>query len=171
MAKDVSTTYNAWRFNFTEREKEVLYLTKNDIPVKSSEMTAPRVSLGGSYKFSFGKKFNLLTEAAADLTFDGQRNTLVSSKAVSIDPKIGIEADVNDAFFLRAGIGNFQQGLKDADTLNLKKVWIFQPSVGAGFKLKKIHIDYAFTNLANQNNPLFTHVVSLRINFGKNEEE
>jgi hypothetical protein len=171
MAKDVSTTYNAWRFNFTEREKEVLYLTKNDIPIKSSEMTAPRVSLGGSYKFSLGKKFNLLTEAAADLTFDGQRNTLVSSKAVSIDPKIGIEADVNDAFFLRAGIGNFQQGLKDADTLNLKKVWIFQPSVGAGFKLKKIHIDYAFTNLANQNNPLFTHVVSLRINFGKNEEE
>ena len=42
VAKDITTTFNAWSFNFTEREKEVLYLTKNDIPVKSTEMTAPR---------------------------------------------------------------------------------------------------------------------------------
>jgi hypothetical protein len=171
MAKDVSTTYNAWRFKFTEREKEALYLTKNDIPVKSIEITAPRITLGGSYTFSFGEKFKLLTEAAADFTFDGQRNTLVSSKAVSVDPKLGIEANINDAFFVRGGVGNFQRGLADGDIINQKKVWIFQPSVGAGFKLKKVNVDYAFTNLANQKNPLFTHVVSLRINFGKNDEE
>ena len=32
-ARDITTTFNAWSFSFTEREKEVLYLTKNDIPV------------------------------------------------------------------------------------------------------------------------------------------
>jgi hypothetical protein len=33
-------------------------------------------------------------------------------------------------------------------------------------------IDYAFTNLANQNNPLYTHIFSLRFNLvGKKESE
>jgi hypothetical protein len=45
-ARDVSTTFNSWSFSFTEKEKEVLYLTNNDIPVKSTEQTAPRLVLG-----------------------------------------------------------------------------------------------------------------------------
>jgi hypothetical protein len=47
--------------------------------------------------------------------------------------------------------------------LNQKKVWIYQPSIGAGFKIGNVAIDYAFTNLANQSNPLYTHVFSLRL--------
>jgi hypothetical protein len=38
--RDITTTFNTWSFTFTEKEKEVLYLTNNEIPVKSSEMTA-----------------------------------------------------------------------------------------------------------------------------------
>lgn len=71
-AKDITTTFNAWSFKFTEKEKEVLYLTKNDIPVKSNEITAPRLVLGGSYSFHFGESFKLLTEANFDFTFDGK---------------------------------------------------------------------------------------------------
>jgi len=33
-ARDMTSTFNAWSFTFTEREKEVLYLTNNEIPVK-----------------------------------------------------------------------------------------------------------------------------------------
>ena len=171
MAKDVTTTFNAWKFKFTEKEKEALYLAKNEIPLTSTELTAPRVSLGGAYKFDINENFSLETEANLDLTFDGKRNTLVSSKAVSIDPHIGLEASIKDGFFVRAGLTNFQRALSDGDTLNQKKVWIYQPSLGAGFKIKKIHVDYAFTNLANQSNPLYTHVVSLRINLSKKDEE
>jgi hypothetical protein len=40
--RDITTTFNSWSFTFTEREKEALYLTTTDIPVKSTEMTAPR---------------------------------------------------------------------------------------------------------------------------------
>ncbi len=40
-ARDVTTTFNAWSFSFTDAEKQVLYLTNNDIPVKSTELTAP----------------------------------------------------------------------------------------------------------------------------------
>ncbi len=164
MAKDITTTFNAWSFNFDDKEKEILYLTKNDIPVKSTELTAPRIAVGGSYNFKVNKKINLLTEANLDFTFDGKRNTLISTKPFSIDPHIGIEATIKNTIFIRAGITNFQRGLADADTLNQKKVWISQPSIGAGFKIKNATIDYAFTNLANQQNPLYTHVFSLKFN-------
>ena len=171
VARDITTTFNAWSFKFTEREKEVLYLTNNDIPVRSTELTAPRLVLGGGYDFRLGNSVKLLAEANLDITFDGKRNTVVSADPVSIDPRIGLEAAIKDVFFVRAGITNFQKALADEDTLNQKKVWIYQPSLGAGFKIKNVMLDYAFSNLANQDNPLYTHVFSLRINFAKRQED
>lgn len=172
VARDVTTTFNAWSFTFTEKEKEILYLTKNDIPVKSTELTAPRVIIGGGYDFKLGKSVNLMAEANVDVTFDGKRNTVYSGNTISIDPHIGLEASISNVFFIRAGITNFQRGTQDGDTTNKKKVWIYQPSAGAGFKIKNIMIDYAFTNLANQSNPLYTHIFSLRFNIaGKKETE
>jgi hypothetical protein len=162
-ARDVTTTFNAWSFSFTEREKEALYLTNNNIPVKSTEMTAPRLILGAGRDFRFSEKIGLLAEANVDFTFDGRRNTLLSSDPVSIDPKLGLELNINNALYLRGGINNFQRALADGDTLNQKKVWIYQPSAGAGFRLQNVRIDYAFTNLANQSNPLYTHVFSLQL--------
>ena len=161
--RDITTTFNSWAFTFTEREKEALYLTNNEIPVKSTEMTAPRLVLGAAREFQISKKTSLLAEANFDLTFDGQRNTLISSDPVSADPKLGLELNVNNVFFLRGGINNFQKALADGDTLNQKRVWIYQPSAGAGFRIQNVTIDYAFANLANQSNPLFTHVFSLRL--------
>jgi hypothetical protein len=161
--RDITTTFNTWAFNFTEREKEALYLTNNDIPVQSSESTAPRLVAGVGRNFKMGEKFSLLAEANVDVTFDGQRNTVLSSKTISLDPKLGLEANINNLVFLRGGINNFQQALSDGDTLNQKKVWIYQPSAGAGFRLQNVRVDYAFTNLANQNSPLYTHVFSLQL--------
>ena len=71
------------------------------------------------------------------------------------------------------GAGGLEQAyaektLADGDTLNQKKVWIYQPGAGAGFKLgSSFYVDYAFTNLANQSNPLYTHIVSLRLDLTK----
>ncbi len=161
-ARDITTTFNAWSFSFTEREKEALYLTNNDIPVKSTEMTAPRLILGAGRDFRISNKVSLLAEANLDFTFDGKRNTLLSGDPISIDPKLGMELNINNALYLRGGINNFQQALSDGDTLNQKKVWIYQPSAGAGFRLQNVRIDYAFVNLANQSNPLYTHVFSLQ---------
>ena len=168
-ARDITTTFNAWSFSFTEREKEALYLTNNDIPVKSTEMTAPRLIFGAGRNFQFSEKLSLLAEANLDFTFDGKRNTLVSGDPVSIDPKLGAELNINDVLYLRGGINNFQRALADGDTLNLKKVWIYQPSAGAGFRLQNVRIDYAFTNLANQSNPLYTHVFSLQLDLVNNK--
>ncbi|HEX5026447.1 MAG TPA: PorV/PorQ family protein [Agriterribacter sp.] len=169
-ARDITTTFNAWSFSFTEEEKEVLYLTDNQIPVKSTELTAPRLVLGGAYDFALGKNFNLLAEANFDITFDGKRNVVVSADPVSIDPRVGMELGYKNLIFVRTGIYNFQRALADGDTLNQKKVWIYQPSLGAGFKLKHVAVDYAYTNLANQSNPLYTHIFSLRLDLVKKEK-
>ena len=163
VAKDVTTTFNAWSFNLDEQIREVFYVTQNDIPVKSTELTAPQLILGGSYNFKINHKISLLAEADFDVTFDGRRNAVVSSNPVSIDPKVGLELSYNNVFFVRAGINNFQQVLDDKDTTNQRKIWIYQPSVGAGFRIGDVQIDYAFTNLANQSYPLYTHVFSLRV--------
>lgn len=170
VARDLTTTFNAWSFSFTEKEKEVLYLTKNDIPVKSNELTAPRLVIGGNYTFDISDAFSLMAEANLNLTFDGKRNTLVSADPLSIDPALGLEASINDAFFVRAGIANFQRALADGDLTNQKKVWIYQPSLGAGFKLGNVGIDYAYVNLANQSNPLYTHVFSLKLDLKKKSQ-
>lgn len=166
VGKDISTTFNTWSFKFTDKEKEVLYLTKNDIPVKSTEMTSPRLVLSAGRVFSLGKTSTVLAEANFDVTFDGKRNTIVSADPISIDPKLGLEYAYKDVFYIRGGINNFQKALADGDTLNQKKVWIYQPSVGAGFRIASVVVDYAYANLANQSNPLFTHVFSLRLDLG-----
>ena len=99
VARDLTTTFNAWSFKFTEKEKEVLYLTKNDIPVKSTELTSPRIIVGGGYKFRISNSFNLMAEANFDVTFDGKRNTVLSGNTVSVDPHVGLEANIKDVFF------------------------------------------------------------------------
>ncbi|HEY4065233.1 MAG TPA: PorV/PorQ family protein [Puia sp.] len=163
VAKDVTTTFNAWSYSFDEQMREVFYETENETPGKSTELTAPQLILGGSYNFRLNRKVSLLVEADLDVTFDGRRNTVISTNPVSIDPKMGLELSFKDVFFVRAGINNFQQALDDRDTTNQRKIWIYQPSVGAGFKVGDVQIDYAFTNLANQSYPLYTNVFSMRI--------
>lgn len=170
VGRDITTTFNAWTFSFTEPEKEKLYLTNNDIPTKSTELTAPRLILGAAYDFKLNKNLTLTTEANFDITFDGKRNTVLSSDPVSADPRIGLELSIKDLFFVRAGVYNFQQALKDGDLQNQKKVWIYQPSAGAGFRISNVVIDYAFANLANQSNPLYTHVFSLKLDLVKRQK-
>ncbi len=163
VAKDVTTTFNAWSYNISQEWREVFYATQNDIPSSSVELTAPQLILGYSYNFPITKKINLLAEADFDVTFDGRRNAVVSGNTVAVDPKGGLELSYNNVFFVRGGVNNFQKVLDDRDTTNRKKIWIYQPSIGAGFRIGDVQIDYAFTNLANQSNPLYTHVFSLRI--------
>ncbi len=171
VVRDITTTFNAWNFNFTEREKEVLYLTNNEIPIKSTELTAPRLILGGAYTKQLSGKINIQTEVNLDLTFDGKRNVLISTMPLNVDPRVGMELGYRDLIFGRLGIYNFQKGLKDGDSTNTKYLWIYQPSAGVGFKIKNIQVDYAFTNLANQSNPLYSHIFSLKMNLIKKDKK
>ncbi len=171
VARDVTTTFNAWSFSLNEKVREVFYMTQNEIPVKSTELTAPRLIIGGAYDWKMNKSLSLLIEGDLDLSFDGRRNTVLSSSIASVDPKLGLELSLKNSFFVRAGINNFQKAYDDNDNTNTKKVWIYQPSAGAGFRLSNVQIDYAFTNLANQSNPLYTHVFSLKLDLVKKQSK
>lgn len=161
--RDLTTTFNAWSFNLTEREKQVFTQTKNEIPVSSTEITLPRLLLGASYRIKAGSKTSFLPAFDLDCTTDGQRNVLLSSKSVNIDPKIGLEVDYNHFVQLRAGVGNFQRIKDDFDAT--KKHLTVQPNFGIGLKLGRVQLDYALTDIGNISLVQYSHIFSLSINF------
>lgn len=172
MLKDITTTYTSWQFNFTEREKEIFYSTGNDVPIKSYEQMMPRINIGLGYNlFDVRKKINIYPELGFDITTDGKRNTIISSNKISIDPKFGLTASYKNTLFLRGGISNIYNVMDNSDTTNTSKYWVFQPSVGVGLNVKALTIDYAFTSLRMQDNPLMSHIVSLKLNINRIEKK
>jgi len=159
MGKDITTTFNAWSFSFTEEEKQTLALTGNEIPISSVEITNPRILAGIGYRFGINK-IGIAPELNLIATTDGQRNTLISADPISIDPAFGLEVDYNQYVFLRAGVNQFQQE-SDLDTQDF---WTARPSVGVGLKLGALVVDYAYTDLGDQRNT-YSHVISLLLNF------
>lgn len=163
-AKDITTTYNAWSFTYTDALKETFIKTGNALPENSLEITLPKLIPGIGYKKTIKGKFTALTEVDLDITFDGKRNVLINSNPVSIDPHAGIEFGYDNFIFLRAGIGNIQK-IKDFDS---KQVTTMQPNLGIGIKLKNLTIDYALTNLGQQSkSALYSNIFSLRLDIFK----
>lgn len=162
--RDITTTFNAWSFNFTQEEKDVLLATGNIVPDNSLEITTPKIIPGAAYDFRIGQKFGLLTELDADISTDGRRNVLISSDPFSIDPHIGIEANYNKFIYLRGGVGNVQQAIADDAT---EKSWVAQPNLGLGLVIGPIMLDYAYTNIGNQSQVLYSNIFSLRFDINK----
>lgn len=166
--KDITTTYTLWSFSFTDKEKQVLAQTGNEIVSKSTEVNTPRIILGAGRHFPIDKKMNLLVETNLDMTTDGKRyGNLVNAGPLSIDPRLGLELGYNNLFYLRGGLGNFQRVLNDNDSTNTQKRTLFQPTLGVGVKLKSLTIDYSFSSLNLQGSPLYSHFVSLKLALNK----
>ena len=178
LGKDITSTFNAWNFRFTEEEKETLQLTGNEVPESGVEITRPQLILGAAYQrdFRLGAKkkkgsgldteyrtFGILAEADFAITTDGQRNVLIAADPISIDPSLGLELNYNNFIFLRGGINNFQ---KSSDLLG-NEFWSGQPTGGIGVKVFRVRFDYALTNLGDQQESFFSHVISITadINF------
>lgn len=165
MGKDITTTFNAWSFSFTDEEKRILQETGNLVPKQSTELTAPSLILAGAYQISTGAKSSLLVEADLNFTFDGQRNTLVSSSVTSIDPRVGLEFGYNQRLFVRAGMGNVQ---KVSDDFNPdQKNTIVQPHFGIGVAFGRLSIDYALTNVGTNQGTSFSHIFSLKLDLAR----
>jgi hypothetical protein len=154
--KDITNTFNSWRFAFTDKEKQVLNLTNNTIPISSLEVTRPTINFGIAYQKKFNK-VGLLAEADLITTTDGKRNTLVSGDKLSMNPAAGVEISYDDLVYVRGGISNFQ---KD-NTFDKKGFWVSQPGLGVGLKIRNIKLDYAFTNVGSTENRSYSHIVSL----------
>lgn len=162
LGRDLTSTFNAWSFQFTEAEKQTLELTNNEIPINSIEVTRPQLLLGAARSFRLGKQTGLLVETNLQITTDGRRNALISGDPFSIDPGIGLEADFRKTVFLRAGMNQFQRETDFDGRESLSP----RPGIGVGLKFGGLQVDYAFTDLAADNNT-YSHIVSLLLSFRK----
>lgn len=166
MARDITTTFNAWRFSFTESEKDVLVQTGNEIPTNSLELTLPRLIIGGGKYFEFSESLGLTAEANLELTTDGRRNVLLETDFVSGDPRLGVELVYYKRIFLRAGLNRLQQ----VPTVDGTQ-WQVQPNFGLGLDLYKFNIDYALAGLGEGNISPNTHFFSIRFDINPESVE
>mgnify|MGYP001428740584 CR=1 FL=1 len=162
--RDITSTFNAWSFSFTEEEKAVLINTGNSVPENSLEITTPKIILGAAYDFTITEQIGILAEINADLTTDGRRNVLISADPISVDPHFGFEADYRNFIFLRGGIGNVQRYIPDD---LFEEAWTLQPNLGLGLIIGPVQLDYAYTNIGKQAEVLYSHVFSLTFDVNK----
>jgi hypothetical protein len=164
VGRDVTTTFNAWSYKMSEADKQQLLATGNSIPKGGLELTLPRFTFGVARKFQIKEsKFTVLPELNLDLTTDGQRNVLVSSKYVNLDPRLGLEIGYNNLIFLRGGYGTLQRVIDFTGNKTLNGM----PSIGLGIQLSKLAIDYALSNAFNQGLIGMSNVVSLRLSINR----
>ena len=167
VGKDITSTFNAWSFSLTDQEKETFAITGNDIPESSIEVTTPTFILGGAYNVKFGENYSLLSALDLNFTTDGQRNVLINSKALNIDPHLGLQLGYKKFLFLRAGVGNFQRAKDDINGED--EILTVQPNFGVGIKLGKVKIDYALTDIGDVSQVLVSHIFSLSLDLkGRN---
>jgi len=162
MLRDITTTYNIWNIDEEEYQKIANAIPgENQEPPESTEITLPKAQLGISKKFEFHNETSLLAATSLNMRFE-RTNDIISTKAVSVDPALGLEFGYTDLVFLRAGVGNFQNVMQ----LDGSEKVGFQPNIGLGFKYKGIQIDYALTDLGDQSAALYSNVFSVKVDLG-----
>lgn len=164
MARDVTSTFNAWIFTLDSETQEVFLNTGNEIPENGLELTLPRLILGAYKKIEFGNSGIYGSgELDLDITTDGRRNTIAKTELVSMDPHFGLAFGFKEYVALRAGISNIQYvtEMDDSKRLNI------QPNIGIGLNFKNFYLDYAFTDIGDASIALYSHIISLRVKLDK----
>ena len=159
MLRDITTTYNVWAINEDKYNaiKDAVAGQNQALP-ESTEITLPKAQLGIAKKFDFHYDYSLLIAVNLNMQFT-RTNDVFASKAVSIDPALGLEFGYTDLVFLRAGVGNFQ----NVEQIDGSKKVNFQPNIGLGFKYKGIQVDYALTDLGDQSAALYSNIFSVKV--------
>ncbi|WP_298534085.1 PorV/PorQ family protein [uncultured Algibacter sp.] len=161
MARDITTTFNAWAIDEEEFSKiQNAVAGQNQELPQTTEITIPKLQIGVSKLVDFNYDYTLLTSVNLNMRF-AETNDVISTSFASINPAVGFEFGYIDMVYLRGGMGNFQNELQIDNTDQLT----FQPSFGLGFKYNGIQIDYAFTDIGDQSVALYSNVFSLKLDF------
>lgn len=158
--RDATSTFNAWVFN-TDNLKEVFANTGNALPKNSTELTLPRLIIGGSRQFVLSNKMAVLIEIDTDVTFDGRRHVLIQGERINIDPHMGVEARYGELVYLRGGIGRIQN---ESDFSGNQQLTV-QPNLGLGIHYRNFRLDYALTDIGDQSVARYSNVLSLSYAF------
>jgi hypothetical protein len=162
VGRDITSTFNAWSYSLSQDLVNVFEETGNEIPQDGLEITLPRLLLGAARTFKcFHDNISIMPELGADITFDGQRNTLISTNPVSVDPHLGAEIGYKGMIFLRFGVGNIQTSTDPTG----EAVTYFSPDFGVGLKIKRFSLDYALTD--NTTAGLYSNVFSVKFDINK----
>lgn len=161
MARDITTTVNSWSFTLAPEEQVVFAQTGNDIPVSSTEVALPKLIFGAAYELTDMGLFSYLVQTDLRLSSDGTKAGVFSGNNIGIEPTVGLQVGYNDLIYLRAGFGNFQNIVNE----QANAAFEFQPNIGLGLNLGKVHLDYALTNIGSVSGVLVSHIVSLKLEF------
>ncbi len=159
--RDISPTFTTWSHN-VNAIYDIFLQTGNEVPQNTTEVTLPKAILGVARAFRIKEDFGILATADLNTTFDGERNVLIKTSSISIDPSIGLEFDYKKLVYLRFSVGNFQE-IKNFDGSTYLS---YQPNFGLGIQLKRFTIDYALTDVGDQSEALYSNVFSLKVGFG-----
>lgn len=162
MARDVTSTVNAWSFNLSEQNEAIFAATGNDIPISSTEIALPKLVLAAAKGGESGS-LSYLIEADLRFSSDGTKAGIFSGDKFALDPTFGVELGYNKLAFLRFGMGNMQNIVNEINTENTK--FTLQPNIGLGLALGRLNIDYALTNIGTVSEVLVSHIFSLRLDF------
>ena len=156
--KDFTSTLNVW--DIKEDQFSVQYQESgNTIPEDGVELTYPKVNFGVSREFILHQDISCLSELDFSVTWDGQRNTLISTNLVSMAPALGLEFDYKKTGFLRFGFDNFQ---KEQLVDSIEEEVSFQPNFGIGINIWSLYIDYSLTDLGNSSSVLYSNIFTLK---------
>ena len=115
----------------------------------NQEFIVPSLRLGASYFYPVTEAHGVRPVIDGIFRFEGREQaTMVDLGVASLDVQGGMEYSFRDKLFVRGGYSE-----------------IGQVSVGAGIKLPKLNIDYAFTQPSPEQEDLFgpTHRISLML--------
>ena len=160
VAKDITSTFNVWKYQLSNEMISTFISTGNELPQNGIELTLPKLILGASKEFHLKNNINFLLELNTDISTDGKRNVLISGNPFSIDPHFGAEISIKNIVFVRAGVGNIQ---KTPDLTN-KIVYTIQPNLGLGINIKGIEIEYALTDIGDVSIAEYSNIFSLKFN-------
>jgi hypothetical protein len=114
----------------------------------NQEFIVPTLKLGGAYKLQVLEEHSIMPVVDAILRFEGRHETtMLDLGFTSVDIQGGLEYSYKDRVFVRGGATE-----------------LGQYTVGAGVKLPKLNIDYAFTSQGPDQEALgVTHRISLML--------
>ncbi|GMQ80656.1 MAG: hypothetical protein BMS9Abin05_0084 [Rhodothermia bacterium] len=152
-AQDITTMLQSWSVNDAALIN-IRDVFGDDLPKGGTELVLPVLRLGSGYMIHYTEA-DLTFAFDVDVAFDGQQANAINLGDASFHPRLGVEYMYKGVVALRGGFSRIQHSTKDG--------WDVTPSVGAGFRIKQIQIDYGFGDFAGLVSELgFSHRISLK---------
>jgi len=154
--KNFTGTYTFWSINqsaFNQSQLDSLMPSH----FQNLEIALQELVLGVNRNFIFNEFFGAQVEMDFRFPFGFQQNSILQNPNMAFYPAGGAEFNYKNMAFFRLGINQFQK----FQTFEQNAIIQARFSVGAGFKIRGISLDYAFNGFTQNNQLPSSHVVTL----------